>query len=104
MFGSSSELNALGDSGAGETVRITSLDREDATRDWPSPDFVKIDAEGEEERIVSGGRNFFARHSPLIMFEIKAGEKVNEHLRALFPTMGYRLFRQLGRRARPGPG
>src|SRR5918993_1180472 len=96
VFGSSSELHALGDSGAGEAVRITSLDREDAARDWPSPDFVKIDAEGEEERIVSGGRNFFARHSPLIMFEIKAGEKVNEHLRALFPAMGYRLFRQLG--------
>src|SRR5215831_14369156 len=34
--------------------------------------------------------------SPLIMFEIKAGDKVNEHLRALFPTIGYRLFRQLG--------
>ena len=96
VFGSSSELNALGDSGAGETVRITSLDREDTTRGWPSPDFVKLDAEGEEERIVAGGRNFFARHSPLIMFEIKAGEKVNEHLRALFPAMGYRLFRQLG--------
>jgi FkbM family methyltransferase len=96
VFGSSSELHALGDSGAGETVRITSLDREDSARGWPSPDFVKLDAEGEEERIVAGGRDFFARHSPLIMFEIKAGEKVNEHLRALFPAMGYRLFRQLG--------
>jgi hypothetical protein len=77
-------------------VHITSLDREDATRSWPSPDFVKIDAEGEEHRILAGGHNFFARHSPLIMFEIKAGDKVNEHLRALFPTIGYRLFRQLG--------
>src|SRR5262245_29927978 len=36
---------------AGEMVHITSLDREDATRSWPSPDFVKIDAEGEEDRI-----------------------------------------------------
>ena len=96
MFGGSSELNALGDSGAGETVRITSLDSEDAARGWPSPDFIKIDAEGEEERILAGGRNFFARHSPLIMFEIKAGDKVNEQLRALFPAIGYRLFRQLG--------
>jgi FkbM family methyltransferase len=96
VFGGSSELNALGDSGAGETVRITSLDSEDATHDWPSPDFIKIDAEGEEERILAGGRNFFARHSPLIMFEIKAGDKVNDHLRALFPAIGYRLFRQLG--------
>jgi FkbM family methyltransferase len=96
VFGGSSELNALGDNGAGETVRITSLDSEDSMQDWPSPDFIKIDAEGEEERILAGGRNFFARHSPLIMFEIKAGDKVNEHLRALFPAMGYRLFRQLG--------
>src|SRR6266851_4947917 len=42
------------------------------------------------------GNNFFARHSPLIMFEIKAGDKVNEQLRSLFPGIGYRLFRQLG--------
>lgn len=96
MFGGSSELNALGDSGAGETVRITSLDSEDAAQCWPSPDFIKIDAEGEEERILAGGRNFFSRHSPLIMFEIKAGAKVNEKLRTLFPAIGYRLFRQLG--------
>jgi FkbM family methyltransferase len=96
VFGGSSELNALGDSGAGEMVHITSLDSEDAARSWPSPDLVKIDAEGEEERILSGGRGFFARHSPLVMFEIKAGDKVNEQLRTLFPSIGYRLFRQLG--------
>ena len=96
VFGGSSELNALGDRGAGEPVRITSLDNEDAARGWPPPDFVKIDAEGEEERILNGGCDFFARHSPLIMFEIKAGDKVNEHLRTVFPRIGYRLFRQLG--------
>ena len=96
VFSGSSELNALGDRGTGETVGITSLDSEDAARGWPSPDFIKIDAEGEEERILAGGQNFFARHSPLIMFEIKAGDRVNEKLRALFPAIGYRLFRQLG--------
>lgn len=96
VFGGSSELNALGDSGAGETVSIASLDSEDAARGWPSPDFMKIDAEGEEERILAGGRNFLARHSPLIMFEVKAGDKVNEQLRARFLGIGYRLFRQLG--------
>jgi FkbM family methyltransferase len=95
VYGGSSELNALGDSGAGETVRITSLDSEDVARGWPTPDLVKIDAEGEEKRILTGGHNFFARHSPLIMFEIKAGNKVNEQLRAFFPSIGYRLFRQL---------
>lgn len=95
VFGGSSELNALGAAGPGETVGITSLDNEQAARGWPAPDFVKIDAEGEEERILSGGRDFFARHSPLVMFEVKAGDKINERLRALFPSIGYRLFRQL---------
>ena len=96
LHGGSSELNALGDSGAGETVDITSLDDEDVARGWPPPDFVKIDAEGEEERILGGARNFLTRYSPLIMFEIKAGAKTNEQLRTLFPSLGYRLFRQLG--------
>jgi len=95
ILGSSSELNALGDTGEGETVPITSLDNEDATRGWASPDFIKIDAEGEEERILAGGKNFFQRHSPLVMFEIKAGDKINSNLCAAFPAMGYRLFRLL---------
>jgi FkbM family methyltransferase len=95
LFGHSSELNTLGEVGSGETVDITSLDDEDAVRDWSPPDFVKIDAEGEEERILTGARHFLTRYSPLIMFEIKAGTQTNERLRALFPAIGFRLFRQL---------
>jgi FkbM family methyltransferase len=93
-WGSSSELNALGHTGKGETVHITSLDIENEKRGWVSPDFIKIDAEGEEERILAGGRLFFARHSPLVMFEIKAGAVTNE-LRAAFATLDYQLFRLL---------
>ena len=94
-FADSSELRALG-AGVGEPVRVTSLDIEKAARSWPSIDFIKIDAEGEEERIIAGGKDFFARHSPLVMFEIKAGNSVNEHLRRIYPAMGYALYRQLG--------
>ncbi len=95
VFGGSSELNALGDSGPGERVRITTLDIEEASRAWPAPDFVKIDAEGEEERVLAGGAGFFARHSPLVMFEVKAGNTINESLLSLFPAMGYGLYRVL---------
>jgi FkbM family methyltransferase len=94
-FAWSSELRALGSAATGESVRITTLDLEDTAQGWSSPDFIKIDAEGEEERIIVGARAFFATHSPLVMFEIKAGDKVNEQLLALFPTIGYRVFRQL---------
>src|SRR5882757_8753412 len=72
-----SELSRLAGSGSSgtapsESVQITCLDLEEGARDWRSIDFVKIDAEGEEERILTGGRSFFERHSPLVMFEVKA--------------------------------
>jgi FkbM family methyltransferase len=89
----STELGALGDDG--EQVDITSLDDEFG-RDRPmSPDFIKIDAEGEEERILAGGREFFARHSALLMVEVKAEGGVHQSLLGVLPRMGYRLFRLL---------
>lgn len=94
-FADSSELRALGGNGSGEPVRITSLDLEHAARGWSSVDFIKIDAEGEEERIIAGAKEFFARHSPLVMFEVKAGNTVNERLRRIYPSIGYSFYRQL---------
>jgi FkbM family methyltransferase len=94
-LGASSELNSLEGSGPGESVPITCLDLEDGTAGWTSVDFVKIDAEGEEERILAGGKAFFDRHSPLVMFEIKAGNAVNENLRSAFPRLGYGVYRLL---------
>ena len=91
----SSELHSLSDSGAGESVSVTSLDEEDAIRNWGSPDFVKIDAEGEERRILEGGRSFFTRHSPLVMFEVKAGDVVDTAIPDAFRALGYRIFRLL---------
>ncbi len=93
-LGASSELNALGAGGKGETVRLTTLDAEEDQGRWPQPpDFVKLDAEGEEERILDGGRRFFARHSPLVMFEVKAGDVVNRNLPLRLRDLGFALFR-----------
>src|SRR5579871_4631383 len=88
-LGASSELNSLGGTGPSEPVPITCLDIEDRARGWGSVDFVKIDAEGEEERIVDGGKAFFERQSPLVMFEVRVGREVNESLRSLFRRHGY---------------
>jgi FkbM family methyltransferase len=94
-FGATSEQNALGVGGPGEQVQITTLDSEASERGWPPPDFVKIDAEGEEERVLAGGASLFSRHSPLVMFEVKSGHGINEHLLPIFPSMGYRLYQML---------
>jgi FkbM family methyltransferase len=76
-FGPWSEFNALGHPASGvrgESVEITTLDTEDRVRGWAPPDFVKIDTEGEEERVVIGGDDFFSKYSPLVLFEIGHGE------------------------------
>jgi FkbM family methyltransferase len=95
VHGSSSELNSLEGDGPGEDIWITSLDTEDGTRGWSSVDFIKIDAEGEEERILEGGKSFFERNSPLVMFEIKAHHGVNETLSSAFRQRGYASYRLL---------
>ena len=86
-------LAESGEPASGEPVEITCLDAETG---WSIVDFVKIDAEGEEERILAGGRNFFANHSPLVMFEVKSGDRTNENWRGAFAQTGYRVFRLLG--------
>ena len=91
MSGHSNELNRLGDSG--EKVQITSLDHEDGVRAW-SPDFIKIDAEYEEPRVVEGGRTFFSQRSPLVMYEI-ADKPAVPALVAAFAALGYRSYRCL---------
>lgn len=95
-LGMSSELNTLGGSGPGENVQISSLDAEDRTRNWGTIDFLKIDAEGEEERILSGAGAFFTHQSPLVMFEVKAGDRPNENLRNAFIAEGFGIYRLLG--------
>ncbi|MBI3700281.1 MAG: FkbM family methyltransferase [Afipia sp.] len=96
FLGASSELNSLEGSGDSEAIKITSLDAEHAARNWGKIDFIKIDAEGEEMRILSGAKTFFASQSPLVMFEVKAGDRINEELRAAFIALGFGLYRQLG--------
>lgn len=96
VLGSSSELNSLQGSGPSETVQITSLDSEQRSRNWLAIDFIKIDAEGEEERILAGAQAFFSERSPLVMFEVKAADKPNDNLPAAFVSLGFGLYRLIG--------
>lgn len=89
----SSELNRLSSEGPGEAVAVTTLDRALAARGWAGADFVKIDAEGEEAAIVEGGLSLFADASPLVMFEIKDGERRTETCMERLAGLGYRMFR-----------
>jgi protein O-GlcNAc transferase len=92
-----SELNALvrdGDSdGASETVPLVTLDDCLQRFGWQQIDLLKIDAEGEEANIIEGGRRFFAELSPLILYEVKAGEEVHLELVGKFAALGFDSYR-----------
>ena len=65
-----SELNSIAQaahSGTTEEVQLDTLDALAAAHDWGGIDFLKLDAEGEEERILEGGAAFLRSASPLVM-------------------------------------
>jgi len=97
---SSGEANSLSEEGApstnAERVRVSSLDTQEHGWGGVSIDFVKIDAEGQEARIVAGGRGFFRRQSPLVMYEKVHAGRCNDALRWMFEALGYATYRLLG--------
>jgi FkbM family methyltransferase len=54
---------------------------------------VKLDAEGEEPRVIAGGERFFAQQQPVVVFELKHGARVNLELLEQWRALGYGLFR-----------
>jgi FkbM family methyltransferase len=76
-----------------ETVPVVTLDDCLKRYGWKDIDFMKIDAEGEETNIIAGGRRFFAECSPLILYEVKAGEDLHLELVQQFARIGFASYR-----------
>lgn len=101
LIGANSELNSLNPSigtsaGQTESIRVTTLDALQASADWPADfrvDVLKLDAEGEEIRILEGGNRFFIEQDPIVLFEWKHGSEPNTGLLEAFTYLGYSLFR-----------
>ena len=90
-----SELNAItrgASGGATEEVQLDTLDSLAAEHGWSGVDFVKLDAEGEEERILEGGAGFLRSANPLVMFEVKHGERMNLQLVEKLAAAGYDAY------------
>ena len=76
---------------SGRKVRITTLD----ALDLPTPDLLKIDAEGLEEKIIQGGSEFLRENHPMLLFENRPGKFGEEECLAvlyMLEELGYRLF------------
>jgi FkbM family methyltransferase len=76
-----------------ETVPVVTLDDCLVRYGWKDIDFMKIDAEGEEQNIIAGGRRFFTECSPLILYEIKAGADLHLELVQHFARIGFESYR-----------
>ncbi|NTV13735.1 MAG: FkbM family methyltransferase [Desulfobulbaceae bacterium] len=92
-----SELNSLSkESVSGnqhETVLLLTLDHCAKKYNWENIDFMKLDAEGEESNILKKGKKFLTSMSPLIMFELKHGDKFNLSLIDRFKDLSYEMYR-----------
>jgi FkbM family methyltransferase len=97
-----SELNAVAKGGEahGDVLTVPSLTLDQAAADngWREVDFVKLDVEGHELQVIAGASSFLTQASPLVMFEITAGEGVDLRPLAAFEAMGYKVYRLV-----PGP-
>ncbi|MDJ0504665.1 MAG: FkbM family methyltransferase [Nostocales cyanobacterium LE14-WE12] len=95
FLSTNSELNSLQPDNLSqqqEIIKLLNLDQELAMRNWQKIDFIKLDAEGEEAKILTGGKRFFVEQSPLIMFELKHGKHINMRLIQLFKNLGYEIY------------
>jgi len=87
------ELNTLnGATDASESIRLSTLDAELGSYAGHFS-FIKMDAEGEEERILAGSGQFMTHQDPVIMFELKHGAETNEGLCEAFLRRGFLIYR-----------
>jgi len=78
-----------------EMISLLTLDSCFQKYQWTDIDFIKLDAEGEEAKIIDGGEMALSRLTPLIMFELKHGNTVNKPLISKFKNIGYSCYRLL---------
>ncbi len=88
----SNELNSIGTGDVPGDVVLRRLDDVVAAHGIETCDVLKIDVEGAESRVVAGAARFLASASPLIMFEIRDGERTTLDAADLLRDAGYALY------------
>ena len=90
-----SELNSRsGTATRRETVRLETLDGYLARECIDVQiGFVKLDAEGDELRVLAGAAEFFRAQSPVVMFEFRHGARFSPELAENFVGLGFGIFR-----------
>jgi len=72
------------------TLKLTTLRLDDFVRANPAPDFLKIDVEGEEARVLLGAASLLEQHGPAICCELHSNALAEEVV-SILTAHGYRL-------------
>jgi len=92
--GADAELNAItsDNTARGEMIDLTTLDTCLTELELQSIDFIKLDAEGYESKVLEGGQKLLRQFEPLVMFELRHNETVNLGLVEDFEQLGMQPY------------
>ena len=76
-----------------ETVQVTTLNSLCNDIGIGKVDFLKLDVEGEENKVISASKSFFHNQSPLVMFELPAKGSDLKNPGELLTDLSYEIYR-----------
>lgn len=79
------------DGGAGAAVlKLTTITLDDFISTHPLPDFIKMDVEGEEGRVLEGARKLLRDKHPTLCCELHSAEAAR-HVQSILSEYGYQI-------------
>jgi FkbM family methyltransferase len=86
------ELNKLDEDGTEEVSQIT-LDDWWKAEDHPEVDFIKLDVNGDESKVLNGSEKLFAESSPVVMLAIgETSQAEVQEIESKLEAKGYTLY------------
>jgi FkbM family methyltransferase len=79
-----------GDQSKWPTIELTTITLDDFVKNHPSPDFIKIDVEDEEGRVLQGARSILRERKTTICCELHS-EKSAREVQRILTEYGYKL-------------
>lgn len=79
-------------------IELTTLDVWWQQASKPDIDFIKLNVNGKEANVISGGQDSLAQTSPIVLFCIGQGNSLNQEAIQALQDLGYAMYRYL-----PGP-
>ncbi len=89
LVGHIADANTPGDAKLYQVEAVT-LDDFVYEEGFPSPDFIKVDVEGAEDRVILGGRRLFQDARPIILAEVREGA-IYQNIVSFLTARGYRF-------------